>query len=247
MDTQNQHFKLRLGLFVAGGLTLFVLAVFIIGKQKNMFSPVFRLTTVFYNVSGLQIGNNVRFSGINIGVVDDIRIINDSTVKVDMVIRKDVQKFIKTDCKVSIGSEGLIGDKLLIISQGSFNAPLARKDDYLESIEPIETEAIISSIYVTSANVEVISDQLAEIMIKINSGNGTLGRLIQDSTIADNLYQTMVNLKLGTKGLEENMTAAKHNFLLRGYFQKKAREEAQKKKKEDEAQKKRDKALKDNK
>lgn len=247
MDTQNQHFKLRLGLFVAGGLTLFVLAVFIIGKQKNMFSPVFRLTTAFYNVSGLQVGNNVRFSGINIGVVDDIQIINDSTVKVDMVIRKDVQKFIKTDCKVSIGSEGLIGDKLLIVSQGSFNAPLAEKDDYLESVEPIETEAIISSIYVTSANVEVISEQLAEIMIKINSGNGTIGRLIQDSTIADNLYQTMVNLKLGTKGLEENMTAAKHNFLLRGYFQKKAREEAQKKKKEEEARKKENKALKEKK
>ena len=90
MDTTTQKFKIRLGLFVAGGLTLFVLAIFVIGKQKNLFNPVFKLTSTFYNVSGLQVGNNIRFSGINVGTVDNISIINDSTVKVDMLIKKDV-------------------------------------------------------------------------------------------------------------------------------------------------------------
>ncbi|MHB9143307.1 MAG: MlaD family protein, partial [Paludibacter sp.] len=127
MDTHTQKFKIRLGLFVAGGLAIFMLAVFIIGKQKNLFNPVFKLTTTFYNVGGLQVGNNVRFSGINVGVVDNIRIINDSTVKVDMLIRKDVWQFIRSDSEVSIGSEGLIGDKLLTISQGSSDAALAKE------------------------------------------------------------------------------------------------------------------------
>ena len=229
MDAHSQKFKIRLGLFVAGGFTIFMLAVFIIGKQKNLFNPVFKVTTTFYNVSGLQVGNNVRFSGINVGVVDNINIINDSTVKVDMLIKKDVWKFIKSDCEVSIGSEGLIGDKLLVISQGSFDAPLVKKDQYLESNEPVETDAIMASISVTSANVEVITGQLAEIMMKINSGDGTLGRLIQDTTIAENLNQTIVNLKKSSRGLDENMTAVKHNFLLRGYFNKKAKKEAAKK------------------
>src|ERR1041384_1184326 len=145
MDTYSSKFKIRLGLFIAGGLALFVLAIFIIGKQKNLFNPVFKLTSTFYNVSGLQVGNNIRFSGINVGTVDNIKIINDSTVRVDMLIKKDVQQFIKSDCEVAIGSEGLIGDRLLIITQGSADAPLAKEGQELYSSEPVETDAIMAS------------------------------------------------------------------------------------------------------
>lgn len=234
MESHTPQFKVRLGLFVAGGLALFVLAIFIIGKQKNLFNPVFKLTTTFYNVSGLQVGNNIRFSGITVGTVDNMEITNDSTVRVDMLIKMEIKKFIKTDSEVAIGSEGLIGDRLLIISQGSFDAPLAKEDTQLESVEPVETDAIMLSLKITAENAEIITNELAEIMTKINSGEGTLGRLIQDKTIAQNLDQTIVNLKKSSKGLNENMEAAKHNFLLKGYFNKKARES---KKKEADAKK----------
>jgi phospholipid/cholesterol/gamma-HCH transport system substrate-binding protein len=221
METHTEKFKVRLGLFVAGGLVLFVFAIFIIGKQKNLFNPVYTLNSTFHNVSGLQVGNNIRFSGINIGTVDNITIINDSTVKVAMTIKREVKQFIKSDSEVAIGSEGLIGDRLLIITKGSTNATLATEGQQLESKEPVETDAIISSLQVTAGNAEVISYQLADIMTKINGGEGTLGRLIQDTTIAENLNQTIVNLKKSSKGLDENMNAAKHNFLFRGYFKKK--------------------------
>jgi phospholipid/cholesterol/gamma-HCH transport system substrate-binding protein len=221
MDTHTQKFKIRLGLFIAGGLALFVLAIFIIGKQKNLFNPVFELTTTFFNVSGLQVGNNIRLTGINVGTVDNITIINDSTVKVDMLIKKEVQQFIKSDCIVAIGSEGLIGDRLLVITRGSPDAPVVTEGQHLASAEPVETDAIMASLQVTAGNAEIISFQLAEIMFKVNNGNGTLGRLIQDSTIAENLSETMYNLKTSSKGLDENMEAAKHNFLLKGYFNKK--------------------------
>ncbi len=246
MDRHTQKFKIRLGLFILGGLVLFVLAIFIIGKQKNLFDPVFRLTAQFYNVSGLQVGNNVRFSGINVGTVDNIEIINDSTVQVDMLIRKVVREFIKADSEVAIGSEGIIGDRLLVITQGSLDAPLAREGQQLESIEPVETDAIIASLALTAGNAVIITDQLAEIMIKINSGSGTLGRLIQDSTIAENINQTILNLKGSTKGLDENMEAAQHNILLRGYFKKKEKaaikkeEEIEKEKEEDKKKDKKD-------
>jgi len=210
-------------MFVAGGLALFVLAIFIIGKQKNLFNPVFKLNTTFYNISGLQVGNNIRFSGITVGTVDNISIVNDSTVRVDMLIRKEVKQFIKSDSKVAIGSEGLIGDRLLVISQGGFESPLAREGEQLESTEPVETDAIMSSLKVTAENAEVITQELAEIMTKINGGDGTLGRLIQDTTIAKNIDQTIINLKKSSKGLDENMEAVKHNFLLKGFFNKKAR------------------------
>jgi len=224
METYTQKFKVRLGMFIAGGIALFVLAIFIIGKQKNLFNPVFKVTTTFYNVSGLQVGNNIRFSGINVGTVNNISIVNDSTVEVELLIRKNVRQFIKSDCEVAMGSEGLIGDRLLIITQGSTEAPLVKDGQQLISKEPVEMDAIMASLQVTAVNATIISGQLAEIMTHINSGNGTLGRLIKDSTIAENLNQTVSNLKKSSKGLNENMNAAKENFLFRGYYKRKEKE-----------------------
>ena len=94
----------------------------------------------------------------------------------------------------------------------------------------MKTDAIMASLQISAGNAEVITGQLSEIMTKINSGNGTLGRLIADSTIANNLSNTMLNLKKSTKGLDENMEAAKHNFLLKGYFNKKDKAAAKLKK-----------------
>jgi phospholipid/cholesterol/gamma-HCH transport system substrate-binding protein len=201
MENHTQKFKIHLGLFVIGGLAIFMLAVFIIGKQKNLFNPVFKLTTTFSNVSGLLVGNNVRFSGINVGTVDNIVLINDTAVRVDLMIKRDVWQFIKSDCKVTLGSEGIIGDKLLIITQGSAEAPLAKAGQQLESLETIETHTIMSRLDVTTANAEAISRQLSEITFDINMGKGTLSRLIQDSILAENLNQTIANLNRFSKGL----------------------------------------------
>jgi len=236
MKTHSENFKIRLGLFIIGGIALFVLTIFIIGKQRNLFNPVFSLTTTFFNVSGLQVGNNIRFAGVNVGTVDNITIINDSTVEVEMILKKEIQQYVKTDSEVGIGSEGLIGDKLLVISQGSNDAEVVQEGQWIASSEPVETDAILASVQVTATNVEVITDELAQIMVKINSGNGIIGRLLQDSTVAQNLNQTIINLKKSSKGLNENMQAAKHNFFLRGYFNRKAK--AAEKKKEEYLKKK---------
>lgn len=235
MDTHSQNYKIRLGLFIAGGIALFLAAVFIIGKQKNLFNPVFKLYALFNNVSGLQVGNNIRLAGITVGTVDQMTIINDSTVKVVLMIKKEVNVFIKSDCEVSIGSEGIIGDRLIVISQGSAEAPIVKAGQVLKSIEPVETDAIMASLQVTAGNAEIVTQELAEIMVKINSGKGTLGRLIQDPGIAENLSQSMINIKESSKGLNENMKAAKDNFLLRGYYKRKekaAQKKAAKNKKE---------------
>lgn len=226
MEAPTPKFKARLGMFISGGVTLFVIAIFIIGKQKNMFNPVFKLTSTFHNISGLQVGNNVRFSGINVGTVDNIKIINDSTVRVDMIIKKDVRQFIKADCEANIGSEGIVGDRLVTISQGSTEAAVVQDGQQIASTEPVETDEIISSLKVSAGNAEVITGELAEISIKINNGQGIIGKLIQDSTIAENINQTITNLKESSKGLDENMKAAKHNIFLRGYFKKKEKEAA---------------------
>ena len=237
MESHTPQFKFRLGLFIITGIALFVLGIFIIGKQKNLFNPVFSLNANFHNVSGLQVGNTIRFSGINIGTVDNILIINDSTVRVEMLIKQEIQKFIKTDSQAAIGSEGIIGDKVLVITQGYASKKIVKSGQRIASIEPIETDAIMKSLKITADNAALASVDIAGIVNKINKGEGTLGRLIQDKGMADNIDQTLVNMKKSSKSLDENMEAAKHNFLLRGYFKKKekaaakAKEEAEKKKK----------------
>lgn len=221
METHSPQFKLRLGLFIITGIGLFVLGIFIIGKQKNLFNPVFKLTANFQNVSGLQVGNTVRFSGINIGTVDNIKFVNDTTVNVEMLIKKEVQRFIKSDSNAGIGSEGIIGDKVIVISQGDFASKTVRDGQMIASSEPIETDAIMRSLQITADNAAIASEGINDIIAQINSGEGTLGRLIKDDKMAANIDQTIINMKKSTKSLDENMEAAKHNFLLRGYFKKK--------------------------
>jgi phospholipid/cholesterol/gamma-HCH transport system substrate-binding protein len=211
MDNYTPGFKARLGIFITVGIAIFVIAIFIIGKQQNLFNPVFKVTTTFLNVSGVQVGNNVRFSGISVGTVDNISIINDSTVQVDLLIRKDVQQFIKADSYASIGSEGIIGDRIVIITQGSNSSPVAQDGQHILSKEPIETDDIMKSLQTTAGHAEVITLQLAEIMVNINSGQGMLGRLIQDSTIAENVNLTIENFKKSSEGLDETIEVTKEN------------------------------------
>lgn len=230
MENTNTNYKKKLGLLVFIGLVFFFGIIFLIGRQQNLFSSEIKLTTTFQNASGLKVGNSVRFSGINIGTIDEIEIINDSTVKVGMNIKEDTKKFIKTDSKASISSEGVIGDKILVISQGSSNLESVKDGQKIGSFEPVEFSDVIASIKVTAENAELVTDELATLLIEINEGEGTLGRLINDESMADNLDATMENLRKSSKGLNENMEAAKHNFLLRGYFKKKekAKEKAAK-------------------
>ncbi len=211
MDNYSPTFKARLGLFIAVGLAIFLIAIFFIGKQQNLFNPVFKLTANFKNVSGLQVGNNVRFSGINVGIIDNIMIINDSTVQVDMLIRKNVQEFLKADSKATIGSSGIIGDRILTLAQGSNNSPIAKNGQHLSSDEPLETDAIFARLDNTAADVEIIAKELAEVMSNINSGKGMLGQLIVDSAIAGNVSQTIANFMKSSEGLDETIEVTKEN------------------------------------
>ncbi|AXP79331.1 mce related protein [Mariniflexile rhizosphaerae] len=244
MNTTNNAYKIKLGIFVSIGILILFVIIFFIGSNQNLFSSKFKINTHFRNVSGLQIGSQVRFSGISVGTVESIVIINDSTVSVVAVMNKEVKQFIKKDSKASIASEGVIGNKILMISQGSSNSPQVTDGAFIKSFEPVEFEDILSSIKVSAENAEVITDELAIMLIGINEGEGTLGKLLNDEGVAKDLEKTMENLRQGSKGLEENMEAAKNNFLLRGYFKKKerekekAREQAEKEAAEKEAEKK---------
>lgn len=229
----------KLGMFVTIGLLLFITAIYFIGKQKNLFGSTFHLTSKFKTVSGLEVGNNVRFSGINIGTVEEIRLINDSSVVVSMVIKDEVREFIKTDASAGIGSDGLMGDKVLTISPGTKSQKIIEDNGAIASIDGIEMNDIMKSVKKSVDNVGVISEELAIFSHSMNNGNGALARLVRDDKMANSVSNTLSNLETGTKGFSDNMEAAKSNFLFRGYFKKKEKE---KEKKQEQKQEKATKA-----
>lgn len=231
---KESNYKWKLGAFSIGALIIAVGAIYYIGQQKNKFGSVLHVYALFNSVSGLKNGSNVRLGGIDVGTVDAISLVTDTTVQVDMIIQKKVQKFIKKDAHASIGSEGLMGDKVVTITAGTPGQPVVQNGDSLRANAPIETDAIISSLKTSADNAAIITSNLAEISSRINSGKGALGKLLHDTSLSSNISSTMKNLKSSSKKLDENMEAAQHNFLLRGFFKKKERE---KKKKEEDAQK----------
>ncbi len=224
----------KLGAFVAVGLAILIFFVFYIGKNKNIFSSTITVTGLFDDVSGLAPGNNVRLAGIKIGTVTDIEFVNDSLVRVYTIVEKKSQKYIKTDSKMSIGSDGLMGDKIINILKGSPDSTTVKDGAILGTVRPFDTGKLLASLQHTAANAEVISGEFAKISKQINSSKGTIGRLLNDSAFADHMTKTVRHLEHASSGLSQNMEAAKHSFLLKGYFKKKQREKDKKSDDKDE-------------
>lgn len=219
---------MRLGIFVSVGIALFIVGIYFIGEKQQLFSKTFRVSGVFKDISGLTIGNNVRFSGINVGIIDDIQQITDTTVRVDMQIDEKARKFIKKNAKAVIGSDGLMGNKLLIITPGEPGKKPIADNDVIETTQPVTMDDILLKLKVTADNAASITDDLSIVMHSVSAGKGTIGKLLMDTVLAENVDAALVNIKQAAGGLKQNMNAASSNILLRGYFKKKKRQEEKK-------------------
>lgn len=217
--------KVGLGIFVITALFFFILGIYFIGKKQQLFNETFRISGLFTDVRGLQVGNNVRFSGINVGVVEDIVIITDTTVKVDIQVNENTRRFIRKDASAIIGSDGLMGNKILTILPGTPGEAIIENNDYIRTTMPISMDDILFKLKVTGDNAATITGDLAAIIGNIRSGRGTIGKLLMDTSFAKNLDRTVVNLKKGTSGFNQNMEAAKQSFLFKGLFKKKKKKE----------------------
>lgn len=195
---KNNGSNWKLGMFVIVGILLFIITIYFVGKQQNLFGSTFYLKSEFKNVSGLKVGNNVRFSGINIGTVDEIELVNDSSVVVVLLIEKDVQKYIKTDAIASIGSDGLMGDKVMTISPGTSSNKIIKDNAFIKSKSAIEMEDLMKSVKTSVDNAGLITAELAEFTASMNNGDGTLSRLMNDKVLANSLNKTLVNLETST-------------------------------------------------
>ncbi|MBA2330927.1 MAG: MCE family protein [Flavisolibacter sp.] len=268
--------KVKIGIFTVAGILILVIGIFLIGKKKNLFGDTFHIYGTFNNVGGLQVGNNIRFAGINVGTVKDISIISDTLIRVDMVLQAKIKPFLKSNSLASIGSDGLMGDKLITIVAGPDNKVLLSNGGKILTINPLDFDKSIAKLTNMASNAEIISAELAAITMQLRQGKGSMGRLLYRDDLAKGLEGTMVNaqrmtgsladitgeIKSGkgslgrllynddlSKSLEgtaenakttmstindaaygfsENMKALQGNFLFKGYFKRKAKEDEKK-------------------
>ena len=187
--------KLRLGIFVILGTIIFIMAVYFIGNRQQFFGKTETLKAHIENVNGLQEGNNVRFSGINVGYVKKIEIINDTLINVEMNIDKSAMKFIKKNAVASIASDGLVGNMIVNITPNSGNAALAKSGDILKAEERLTTEDLLKTLNKTNNNAEQITANILEVSEKINNGTGTLSMLLNDKTLSQDVKYGVSDLK----------------------------------------------------
>lgn len=190
-DSKN----LRLGIFVIAGTALLIFALYLIGSKQNLFGSTFKISATFNNVSGLMKGNNVRFAGINVGTVESVEIVSDSSVNVVMVIENNAQQFIRKNSLASVGTDGLMGNKLVNINSVNGNSANIEENDVLQSLKPVEMDQMVRTLDVTNENIKVISSNLRNITDKINSKN-SLWNLLMDTIVSENIKTAVVNIKL---------------------------------------------------
>jgi phospholipid/cholesterol/gamma-HCH transport system substrate-binding protein len=197
--------KIRLGLFVILGSAFFITAIYFIGSKQNMFQKTVQLSAMFNNVNGLQLGNNVRYSGINIGTVRNITMINDSIIRVDMIIDDEILPHIKKDAIASIGSDGLVGNMIVNITPGKGDFPSVQPGDEIKTSTRVRTEDMLKTLSVTNENAAQLTADLLKITKEINEGKGTVGLLLKDTTMGSDLKKTMYYLKVTSKEASETV------------------------------------------
>lgn len=184
---KNTKKALRLGIFVAAALILFVVAVYLIGSKGNLFSPTKDVFSSFKDIRGLVVGNNVRFAGINVGTVKNIRIISDTSVVVTMSIREDYSKYIYKNSKVQIGQEGLMGGKIVLISSGTPETGVIEDNDYLVVAEGLDIQGMIAQAQTMLREATQTVSNLNSVTDKINEGDGDIARLLNRNDLTTQL------------------------------------------------------------
>ncbi|WP_272023020.1 MlaD family protein [Olleya namhaensis] len=204
--------KIRLGVFVILGSLIFITSIYFIGQRQNLFAKTFTVNSNFNNVNGLMQGNNVRYSGINVGIVKAILMLNDSTIQVTMLIEEKMMSHIKKDAIATIGSDGLVGNMIINITPGEGKATNVSSGDTIASYSKIGTGEMLNTLSTTNENAALLTSKLLNITNAITSGKGTLGMLINDTITSYELKQTIHNLKLTS--FEANKTMKDINSIV---------------------------------
>lgn len=193
--------NIRLGIFMVIGVILLIVALYFIGDNKNIFGSTFKLYTTFHNISGLQVGNNVRYSGIDVGTVDKIEVVHDTSIRVQMIIDADMIKFIRTNSIASIGTDGLMGNKLINIDPGTMDAQLVEPGNQIPSEKSVNTESMLRTLNETNNNIALVSANLKNITDNIGKSKGNMYSALLDTSFSSDLHRIIKNIESVTEDL----------------------------------------------
>src|SRR6478752_6520745 len=143
MSQQEYKQNIKLGAFVLGGIVIFLSTIFYLGSQNNFFNKTYMVSAIFKNVEGLKEGDNVWLSGVKVGTVKRVQIISEGQVIVTLSLKDKQNEFIKKNATAFVGSDGLVGNKIVIIKPGDA-AEQIHDNDTINSFSPTDTQELFN-------------------------------------------------------------------------------------------------------
>jgi phospholipid/cholesterol/gamma-HCH transport system substrate-binding protein len=208
MTSQNLN-NIRLGTFLIGGLTILIFLFYMIGKNKNLFGKNYTLRARFENIQGLKAGNNVRYAGIDVGTVEQVEIINDHSIEVVMTINKKMNHIIRKNALASIGTDGIVGNKIVNMNPQNSNSPYAEENDLLPTRMPIDTDELLRTLSKSNNNIAEISEGLKTTISKINNSHA-MWNILNDETLKRNLNVSVENISDATVNIKAASKSIQH-------------------------------------
>lgn len=192
-----------LGIFVFLGVAIFIITVLTLGSQHKTFEKSITVKTYFDNVNGLQKGNNVWFSGVKVGTIKRVNLKENGKVEVEINIEEVSVKFIPKDVKAKLSSDGLIGNKIIELYGGTASEAKIKNGDIVGSDKLLSTEAMMSTLSKNNDNILAITNDFKLISSRIAAGKGSIGKLLTDETLVDQLNATSNILMHASQNLEK--------------------------------------------
>ncbi|ASZ12684.1 MCE family protein [Chitinophaga pendula] len=195
MKESSTRRSVIVGIFILLALVIFGAAILVLGGQRKSFISAVTVKAVFHDVGGLSKGNNIWYSGVKVGTIRKITFVRTSEIEVMMDIDKSSREFIHKDVRAKVSSDGLVGNKIIALSGGSDKMPPIEDGDMIAVETSISTDEIMNTLQVNNKSLVEITGNLKVITKKIMDGQGTLGKLVNDEAVYDNLAGTLATLE----------------------------------------------------
>src|SRR5207249_2477355 len=202
MKAEQSRRAIIVGLFIFFGIAILLGGILVLGGQRKTFQKTIALNAVFNDVGGLQKGNNIWFSGVKVGTVKKLKLLSQTQVEVEMRIEKHSEDFIRKDSKAKIGSDGLIGNRIVIIYGGTQNTPAVRSGDTLQTEMPINSAQMMNTLQESNKNLSAITTDFKVVSKRLANGEGTVGKLLTDDSMARQLAATAATLQLASTNIQ---------------------------------------------
>jgi len=186
--------QLRVGSMVIIGLAILATGIFFISGQIGFFSRRYTLKTYISEAEGLREGAQVRLAGVAVGNVERVQISpfteRSRAVEIVMAVARTYQNEIRADSVASIETVGLLGESYVNITRGSRAQEVVPDGGELKSSEGAEIKQVVQNADDVIVNLRVLSAQLNNITGQLQSGKGSIGKLIYDQTLYNRLNKS---------------------------------------------------------